>query len=453
MSATRYASVIGLGFGDCGKGHFVNALTHRWRAHTVVRFCGGAQAGHHVATSAGRCHTFSQIGAGTLVEGTRTLLLDPMVLHPTALLVEAGVLGQIGVGDGLSRLKIDGRCRITTPFHQAAGRLRERLRGENAHGTCGVGVGETVRHALAHPGQELRYQEIQPGGGSHAVEALNKLEVIRETLFSEFRSRVRPEDHESLESELRMFEDETLPKRWLNQAGALARQCPPASEDEIANLLRQPGCVLFEGAQGVLLDEWRGFHPHTTWSSTTADALEEAVAGFHLPSRIEHYGVLRTYPTRHGIGPFPTSDESLDALLPEANNSSDGWQGRFRRGHPDAVMLRYAIEAAGDLTGLLVGHLDVFQRGVALKWCERYFNPADTDARIERLPLGTRGDLEHQRMLTRWIANAHPEYATKPVRSDGDFLGRLSEVTSLPLVFRSYGNTHEHLLDRAAAST
>ena len=133
MSTTRYASVLGLGFGDCGKGHFVDALTRRWQAHTVVRFNGGAQAGHNVVTpadanSAARHHTFSQFGAGTLVPRVRTLLLDPMIVHPTALLVEAEVLGKIGVQDAMSRLTIDARCRITTPFHQAAGRLRELLR-------------------------------------------------------------------------------------------------------------------------------------------------------------------------------------------------------------------------------------------------------------------------------------------------------------------------------------
>ena len=88
VSATRYASVIDLGFGDSGKGLFVDALTRRWQAHTVARFSGGAQAGHNVVTSS-QHHTFSQFGAGTFVPGTRTVLLDPFVLHPTALLIEA----------------------------------------------------------------------------------------------------------------------------------------------------------------------------------------------------------------------------------------------------------------------------------------------------------------------------------------------------------------------------
>ena len=85
MSATRYASVLGLGFGDCGKGLFVDALKRSWQAHTVVRFNGGAQAGHNVVTPAeanspSRHHTFSQFGAGTFVPGVRTLLVDPMTI-------------------------------------------------------------------------------------------------------------------------------------------------------------------------------------------------------------------------------------------------------------------------------------------------------------------------------------------------------------------------------------
>jgi adenylosuccinate synthase len=165
MSRTRYASVLGLGFGDCGKGHFIDALTRRWQAHTVVRFNGGAQAGHNVVTPAqanapSRHHTFTQFGAGTFVPGVRTVLVDPMIIHPTALLVEAEVLSGTGVNDALSRLTIDAQCRITTPFHQAAGRLRELLRGAAAHGTCGVGLGETVRHGLEYPDQEIRYADL-----------------------------------------------------------------------------------------------------------------------------------------------------------------------------------------------------------------------------------------------------------------------------------------------------
>src|SRR3954468_4538538 len=134
--APPVAVLVGLGFGDCGKGLFTDALCRRWPVHTVVRFNGGAQAGHNVVLPDGRHHTFSQFGAGTFVPGVRTLLAAPVVVHPTALLVEDAVLRGAGVHDALARLTIAATCRLTTPYHQAAGRLRERLRGTQAHGSC-----------------------------------------------------------------------------------------------------------------------------------------------------------------------------------------------------------------------------------------------------------------------------------------------------------------------------
>jgi len=119
--------------------------------------------------------------------------------------------------------------------------------------------------------------------------------------------------------------------------------------------------------------------------------------------------------------------------LPELHNRSDNWQGRFRRGHPDAVLLRYGLEAVGPLSGLLVSHLDVFERPASLKWCESY----NTTSRL--LP-GNPGDLSHQVTLTKLLENAQPQYATEPVNSESAYFKRLASVTGLPVVFRSRGN-------------
>ena len=353
MSATRYASVLGLGFGDCGKGRFTDA---------------------------------------------------------------------VGVHDALAQLTIDAQCRVTTPYHQAAGRLRELLRGAETHGTCGVGVGETVRHALAKPDEALRYGDLPRG-------PVDKIQAIRETLLAELSPQC--DEVAACRDELAVLRDEKLAEKWMTSARALARHCPPATAGELAARLRRPGCGLFEGAQGVLLDEWRGFHPHTTWSSTTTAAVERVAARFGICERIEHYGVLRSYLTRHGAGPLPTHDESLDAL-PEPHNHNDGWQGRFRRGHPDAVLLHYALDAVGNLTGLLISHLDVFDGGMALKWCERYVATG-------RLPLSDGEDLNHQLALTRLLGEARPEYASEDIRSAPALLERIASVTTLPVVLRSYG--------------
>jgi len=449
MSRTRYASVLGLGFGDCGKGHFIDALTRRWQAHTVVRFNGGAQAGHNVVTPAqanapSRHHTFTQFGAGTFVPGVRTVLVDPMIIHPTALLVEAEVLSGTGVNDALSRLTIDAQCRITTPFHQAAGRLRELLRGAAAHGTCGVGLGETVRHGLEYPDQEVRHADLPQCNTPKPRTLLDRLQAIRETLLAEFAPQFPKGGGGALIAEFQTLNDETLAEKWLTRARALARHCPPGSLEVIRSQLRQAGCALFEGAQGVLLDEWRGFHPHTTWSSINTAAVDGVAARFGIESPIEHFGVIRTYLTRHGSGPLPTHDQSLDDLLPEPHNSGDGWQGTFRRGHPDAVLLRYALEATGQLSGLLISHLDVFQRGLSLKWCERYFvgSPLLEEPRwVERFPLAGGENLDHQLSLTHLLKNARPLYHSEPIRTVPDFFECIAAVTSIPVAFCSYGTS------------
>ncbi|MEE7548313.1 adenylosuccinate synthetase, partial [Xanthomonas sp. Kuri4-1] len=174
---TRYLSVLGLGFGDCGKGRFVDALCRQTGVHTVVRFNGGAQAGHNVVLDDGRHHTFSQFAAGSFDPQVHSVLSQAVVVHPSALLVEAQVLAGQGVAAPLQRLWIDARCRVTTPYHQAAGRLREWVRGAQAHGTCGVGVGETVAQSLRDPAAALRYGDLR----SRTV-ALEKLEALRTAL-------------------------------------------------------------------------------------------------------------------------------------------------------------------------------------------------------------------------------------------------------------------------------
>ena len=450
MSTTRYASVLGLGFGDCGKGHFVDALTRRWQAHTVVRFNGGAQAGHNVVTPAAanspaRHHTFSQFGAGTLVPGVGTLLIDPMIVHPTALLVEAEALGRIGIHDALSRLQIDAQCRITTPFHQAAGRLRELLRGTAAHGTCGVGVGETVRHALRYPGQELRYTDLAPATAANARKQRDRLQAIRETLLAELLPECPNGSAGARSQEFQILQDETLAIKWMASAQALARYCPPASYEAVRSQLTQSGGVLFEGAQGVLLDEWRGFHPHTTWSSINTAAVNSVATRFGISAPVEQYGVLRTYLTRHGAGPLPTHDESLDKVLTEPHNSGSGWQGNFRRGHPDAILLRYALKAIGNLSGLLISHLDVFQRGVVLKWCERYLagpSRSQLPQFVEHLPLSIGEDLAHQHLLAQMLQSVRPQYNSEPIQSVSAFRYHIGGITGLPVILHSYGATY-----------
>src|SRR5438034_885069 len=145
----RAIITVGLGFGDEGKGATVDFLCRHHDADLVVRYSGGSQAGHNVQLPDGRRHTFSQFGAGTLA-GVSTYLAAPVVLHPTALVREAAHLEELGVADPFRTLTVHPRCLVSTWLHQIANQLRELVRGDARHGSCGHGIGETRSYWLQH---------------------------------------------------------------------------------------------------------------------------------------------------------------------------------------------------------------------------------------------------------------------------------------------------------------
>ena len=428
MVEGRIVSVIGLAFGDCGKGLFTDYLCRANSAHTVVRFNGGAQAGHNVVLPDGRHHTFSQFSAGTFNPGVATVLSAPVVVHPTALLVEETYLQRAGVSDALDRLFIDARSLITTPYHEAAGRLRERARGAAAHGSCGVGFGETVGHALAQPEQALRYADLL-----HPSRARDKLEAMRHSLRASL-----PQGALALNlQDAAILDDPGFGLLWFEHAQRLISNVPPSAPEQIAAQLARPGSIVMEGAQGMLLDEWHGFHPHTTWSSTGPAAAEAALAGYGLAERITHLGAMRSYLTRHGQGPMPTQDQALQELA-EPHNADSGWQGSFRRGHPDAVLLRYALAAAARIDGLLVSHLDVFESVPALRWAHSYNIHGHE---VRELQLSGHPDLSHTAALCEQLNAASPNYAATPIANADAFVRELQAFTKLPVVLGSHGPT------------
>lgn len=342
--------VVDLGFGDAGKGATVDFLVRERGADLVVRFNGGAQAGHTVVAPDGRCHTFAQLGAGSFVPEVRTHLGPAFVLHPGGLRVEADRLAALGVGDALERLSVDGRALLISPFQQAAGRLRELLRGADRHGTCGVGVGEAVGDAEARQDDVLRASDLaHPDAlakGLRTQQARKREELAAAGALDDPRAAL----------EWALLNDAEAVDRvvvsWRDMACALTVLDPTQAREVVA----ASETVVFEGAQGVLLDQTWGLQPHTTWSDCTPAGARALLAGSDAQVRV--LGVTRAYATRHGAGPFPTHDPAHDARLAEPHNDDAGWQGAFRRGPLDLVLLRYALEACGGVDGLALNHLD-----------------------------------------------------------------------------------------------
>ncbi|MES1184072.1 MAG: adenylosuccinate synthetase [Myxococcales bacterium] len=414
--------VVDLGFGDAGKGLMTDYLVRRHEAELVVRFNGGAQAGHNVVDPSGREHTFSQFGSGTFVPGVGTHLASPVVVHPTALRVEAARLDAVGEPDALRRVSVDPRCLVTTPFQQAANRLRERLRGGARHGSCGVGVGETVADALATPELAVRFGELL-----RPERLRDRLEAVREHKSAEFSARAGSAPDPDAARELALLSDPEVSERWLELATDVARTVRIVGDEAVTETR---GPVVFEGAQGVLLDQDFGFHPFTTWSRCTPAGARELLSRIGWAHPVETIGVLRAYAVRHGPGPLPTEDALVVAKTTERHNHTGPWQGPVRKGWLDLALLSYAIRACGGVDALAVTHLDAVAALAPYRWCERY---------ASRPMLELPGSLDEQAALTQQLFAAEPHYAAVSDATPEALCQKLAERAAVPVKYGSSG--------------
>ncbi|MFG1810701.1 adenylosuccinate synthetase [Streptomyces sp. NPDC049040] len=417
----RHTLVVDLGFGDAGKGATVDRLCRDGGVAAVVRFNGGAQAAHNVVTADGRHHTFAQFGSGTL-RGVPTQLSRFTAVDPLALAAEADHLRALGVPDPYALLGVDRAAALTTPYHAAAGRLREQARGAARHGSCGMGVGETTRYALAHPGDA-------PTAGDCASRPrlLRLLRLLRDRLTDELGPLAAPPVEACAEAYT-----------------AFGRAVRLTGEDRLRELAAR-GPLVFEGAQGVLLDEWHGFHPYTTWSTTTFGNAETLLDEAGAAGEGLRLGVLRTYTTRHGPGPLVTEDPELTAPLPEPHNGHGRWQGAFRVGHFDAVAHAYAAEVCGGVDALAVTHLDAPRRCRGLRICRAY---GIDGALVERLPAGPPGDLARQAELTGRLLRATPALWDTPGSDPRLWSEAIGSLLGAPVLLESSGPTRQRVRDR-----
>lgn len=430
--------VVDLAFGDAGKGTITDFLVRETNAKLVVRFNGGAQAGHNVVTSDGRSHTFAQFGAGTFVAETRTHLAEPVVVHPSALVVEARHLERNSlVHQPLEHITIAEQARIITPYHQAANRVRELARGNARHGTCGVGVGETVRDTLEFP-----QDAILAGDLRDPRVLVHKLERARERLLMSMSDEMRALG--ASHPELHVFFDRELPARWLDFVRPMVACVVPA--DWLGTWFRDETTdVVFEGAQGVLLDETYGFHPHTTWSDCTFRGAVSLLQTHGFTNEVRRLGVLRTYLTRHGEGPFPTENAALRDVLAEKHNASAGWQGAFRVGYPDLVLARYAARVCGGIDALAVTHLD---RITAVDRVAVAYEALDDDVMFSHDELGRivdlhEGDLSQQERLGQTLRSVRPVWEDAATSTETR-LEQFEGAVGVSVVLTSTGDSAAH---------
>lgn len=341
-----------------------------------------------------------------------------MLVNPVTMLAEARHLAELGVPNPLSLVTVEGEALVTTPAHMLINRLREELRGDGRHGSCGMGIGETVAEAEGCP-EPIRVRDL-----------LNPKELDKKLGWHLRRMRALMEGLHKAHPGHPLSEEvlgDGLPLKILSYFEEWAAQVQVVGRDWLGGQLAGPGAVFFEGAQGVLLDQHYGWFPHVTRSHTTFRNADKLIEGAGVkPFRV---GVVRAHMSRHGAGPFVTEDPAFSP--PGDHNQKGPWQGSFRFGHFDLVAYRYAIEALGGVDGLAVTHLD--QPSPLL--CTGYRAAGEFPTHRLALP-ALPGLLVAQEKLTEWLGHVGPVYEEwRPSKAT------IGKLLGAPVVASSTGPT------------
>ena len=410
--------VVGTQWGDEGKGKIVDWLTED--VDGVVRFQGGHNAGHTLVIG-GRKTILRLIPSGILRPTTRCYIGNGVVLSPTALLNEIDELQAAGV-DVASRMAISGNCPLILEYHVALDKAREGRRGDSKIGTTGRGIGPAYEDKVGR--RAVRTQDLfdPKHFGSLVREALDFHNFVLEKYFGA---------------------PAVDPSRVIEETLRLADRLRPMITDvsyKLNKVMAAGQRLLFEGAQGTLLDVDHGTYPYVTSSNTVAGA---AAAGAGVaPQRLDYVlGITKAYSTRVGSGPFPTElNDQTGAHLREKGQEFGSVTGRPRRcGWFDAAGLKRAVQLNGT-TGLCITKLDVLDGLPTVRLNTGYRMGGES---IDILPYGAEA-----------VSRCEPVYEDFPGWSESTFgvcqweqlpanarryLDRLSEVLGVPIDLISTG--------------
>src|SRR5271166_5478723 len=343
--------VAGLAFGDEGKGATVDALVRRFGANMVIRYNGGAQCAHNVVSPDGKHHTFAQFGAGTFVPGVRTYLSRFVLVNPVSLMIEEENLRQVGVTDAFDRLYVDRQAVVITPYQRSLNRLQELSRGKQRHGSTGMGIGVAREDHLKYGDSVLMVRDL-----CNPKTAKDKLEWSRTLCKERAAALTLDGSNMSMQQELGCLYSPTTTFWYLDKYAQFCRRVMMAYEPP-----SQYSRLVFEGAQGMMLDETHGLQPHTTWSDITFHNADVLLNEMSFMGDIHRVGVLRAYYTRHGAGPLPSEDRELQREINtvEIHNKGEEYTGAFRVGAFDIGLALYGLHCISGVDSLAINHVDV----------------------------------------------------------------------------------------------
>ncbi len=401
----RSVVILGTQWGDEGKGKIVDLLAHD--ADAVVRFQGGHNAGHTLVVD-GRKTVLHLIPSGILTDRARCLVGNGVVVAPDALLKEIEGLEKAGI-EVRGRLGLSSACPVILACHEALDRAREKARGKKAIGTTGRGIGPVYEDKASRHG--IRLADL-----ADPVRLEDKLGGVLD-----YHNFLLQHYYKADPLDVAQVADDAA-----RQGEALKPMLCDVT-DELHRLRRSDKALLFEGAQGALLDIDHGTYPFVTSSNTTVGGVMTG-AGVG-PGDIDYVlGITKAYTTRVGSGPFPTElDDEAGRRMAERGVEFGATTGRPRRcGWLDAVALRRMVRING-VTGLCLTKLDVLDGFAEVRVCVEYEG-------VDAFPLGAE----------EW-ARARPVYETIP-GWEGDTRG-ITDPSDLPSGARAYLDRIEALVE------
>jgi len=414
--------LLGTQWGDEGKGKIVDLLTEK--ADAVVRFQGGHNAGHTLVIN-GQKTVLHLVPSGAMREGVECLIGNGVVVNIEQLLKEIKGLDEIGVSVR-NRLMLSMACPIILPHHIALDVAREAAKGHSAIGTTGRGIGPCYEDKVARRGLRLA-------------------DLLQPELFAQKLNEVM--DYHNFVLEHYLKAERVDVQQCLDQALAQREEVEDLIGDVAERLwrLRQQGkSVMFEGAQGMLLDVDHGTYPYVTSSNTTAAAA--SVGSGIGPLELDHVlGIVKAYTTRVGSGPFPTElFDEVGAYLGERGHEFGATTGRPRRcGWLDVVALRRTTQVCG-LSALCVTKLDVMDGLEKVRICTSY----ELDGKNITLPPYGAEAMERCKPVYEemdgWSETSEGvrNYDQLPANARA-YLDRMSELTGLPINIVSTGAERE----------
>jgi len=417
--------VLGAQWGDEGKGKIVDLLTEEIGA--VVRFQGGHNAGHTLVIN-GKKTVLHLIPSGILRDDALCLIGNGVVISPAALRKEIEELETAGV-EVRSRLKISPAAPLIMPYHIALDQAREKAAGGKAIGTTGRGIGPAYEDKVARRGiriADLHYPE-------QLAEKLRAALDYHNFVLTQYLG-VEPVDFDSVYAEALAFGEYVEPMK-----SDVAGICH--------DLRKQGKRVLFEGAQGALLDIDHGTYPYVTSSNTTVGG---ALAGAGVGADAIDYvlGIAKAYATRVGGGPFPTElDDEIGQGIRDRGAEYGASTGRPRRcGWMDIVALKRAVAING-ISGLCITKLDVLDGMEKLKVCIAY---EYRGKRTEYAPLDAQGWEECTPVYLEfpgWSENTHgiTHWDDLPPAARA-YLRSLEELAGCPISIVSTGPDRDHTM-------